>query len=131
MATGGFSAAGDGFTASTTGLEHPYTMHGRVVCKKLIAAGKAAIGEKIVVGGWVRTGRKQMKGSIAFLEVTDGSCHATLQVVVPKELYDLGILTKTGCCVMFRGTVVAAPETSSQDIEFKAEEVLHVGPCGW
>jgi len=40
----------------------------------LINAGLAAVGKEVVVGGWVKTGRKQGKDTFVFLEVNDGSC---------------------------------------------------------
>jgi len=48
--------------------------------------------------------------------------------VVTKEVYDISKFS-TGCSVMIRGKVVAAPETAKQDIEFEAAEVLWFGPC--
>ena len=70
------------FSADT--LRHPFSMHGRVVLKKLLGAGPAAVGSTVVVGGWVRTGRSAEAGASAFVELSDGSCHQTLQCVVPK-----------------------------------------------
>ena len=48
--------------------------------------------------------------------------------MVTKEVYDTSKFS-TGCSVMIRGKVVAAPETAKQDIEFEAAEVLWFGPC--
>jgi asparaginyl-tRNA synthetase len=128
--SGGHSSSfSSGFTAKTDGgLEHPFTMHNRVVLKKLRAAGKSVAGQSVVVGGWVRTGRKAEKGAIAFLEIGDGSCIQTLQVVVPKELADVNIITKAGTCIMLRGDVVESPK-EGQEIELKATEMLWLGPC--
>ena len=46
-------------------------------------------GQKVTVGGWVKTGREQGKGTFAFLELNDGSCFQSLQVVVQSETYDI------------------------------------------
>ena len=56
------------------------------------------------------------------------TCQQTFQVVVTKEVYDISKFS-TGCSVMIRGKVVAAPEAAKQDIEFEAAEVLWFGPC--
>jgi asparaginyl-tRNA synthetase len=40
---------------------------------------------RVMVGGWVKTGREQGKGSFAFLEVNDGSCLASLQVYLKHQ----------------------------------------------
>lgn len=44
-------------------------------------------GRRVLVGGWVKTGREQGKGSFAFLEVNDGSCLANLQVCLKHEIF--------------------------------------------
>ncbi|PKI31038.1 hypothetical protein CRG98_048571, partial [Punica granatum] len=41
--------------------------------------GAGLAGQRVRVGGWVKTGRKQGGGSFAFLEVSDGTCPANLQ----------------------------------------------------
>lgn len=62
---------------------------GRVVVKRLLEAGKAMIGQEVVVGGWVKTGRKQGKDTFAFLEVNDGSSMENAQLMVTAETYDI------------------------------------------
>jgi asparaginyl-tRNA synthetase len=42
---------------------------------------------RVLVGGWVKTGREQGKGSFAFLEVNDGSCLANLQVCLKHQSF--------------------------------------------
>ena len=125
---GSFSAGYVNGSAPGGSLKHPFSMHGRVVLKKLLEAGTAAAGTEQVVGGWVRTGRKAQKGTLGFLEIMDGSCQMTLQVLITKELYDLQILTKAGTSVLFRGQVVESPK-EGQAIEFNVTEVIHVGAC--
>lgn len=46
--------------ASST-LQHPYSMHGRVVIAKVLALGREAVGKEVVAGGWVKTGRVQVR----------------------------------------------------------------------
>ena len=125
---GAFTAGYVNGSAPGGSLKHPFSMHGRVVLKKLLEAGTAAAGTEQVVGGWVRTGRKAQKGTLGFLAIMDGSCQQTLQVLITKELYDLQILVKAGTSVLFRGQVVES-QGEGQAIEFNVTEVLHVGPC--
>ena len=68
---------------TVTGLQHPFSMHGRVVVKKLLEAGAASVGESVVVGGWVRAGRTAEAGTLAFLDVSDGSCLQNLPCIIP------------------------------------------------
>eukprot|EP00039_Didymoeca_costata_P018404 m.333317 g.333317 ORF g.333317 m.333317 type:complete len:619 (+) comp17117_c0_seq1:128-1984(+) len=110
-------------------MEHPFTMHNRVVVKKLLARGDKCVGETVTVGGWVRTGRLQEKGALAFLEVNDGSCLESVQCVITKDVYDLTKLTPTGTSVVLKGSVVKAPEKAKQDIEVAVESIIFVGLC--
>jgi hypothetical protein len=47
--------------SSPSTLEHPYSMHGRVVIAKVLAMGRQAVGKQVVAGGWVKTGRMQVR----------------------------------------------------------------------
>lgn len=44
--------------------------------------GLRRVGTEVTVAGWVRTMRKQK--NIVFVKLTDGSAHATLQVIGPR-----------------------------------------------
>ena len=48
----------------------------------ILAATDALAGERVVVGGWVRAGRVQCSGTMVFHAISDGSCQASLQLVV-------------------------------------------------
>ena len=50
--------------------------------KTLLQQGKSLIGQEITFGAWARSVRKAEKGSLLFLQLTDGSCHKDLQVIV-------------------------------------------------
>uniref|UniRef100_A0A0C9RZG6 asparagine--tRNA ligase n=1 Tax=Wollemia nobilis TaxID=56998 RepID=A0A0C9RZG6_9CONI len=89
--------------------------------------GEGLVGEKVVVGGWVKTGREQGKGSFAFLEVNDGSCPANLQVLVDSEVFPLSQITATGSCVMVQGELKQPPEGTKQKVELKVDKVLEAG----
>ncbi|KAK6944875.1 Aminoacyl-tRNA synthetase, class II (D/K/N) [Dillenia turbinata] len=90
--------------------------------------GAALAGQKVTIGGWVKTGREQGKGSFAFLEVNDGSCPANLQVIVDSSVYQLSHLVATGTCVWLEGELKSPPEGTKQKIEFRVHKVLDVGP---
>jgi len=89
---------------------------------------KKEIGKKISIYGWVKT-RRDSKGGFSFLEINDGSCLRSLQVIADKKLpnYENEVLKlNTGSSVMVRGTVVSSPG-KKQDIELQAEEIKVVG----
>jgi asparaginyl-tRNA synthetase len=87
-----------------------------------------AAGGAVTVRGWVRTARHS-KG-VSFLEVSDGSCFAGLQVVLGPDLPNYeGELRHvgTGCAVIASGELVAS-EGKGQRYEVQAAEVEVVGP---
>ncbi|MCC5855015.1 MAG: asparagine--tRNA ligase [Idiomarina sp.] len=96
---------------------------------KDILAGKFAVGDTLVVRGWVRT-RRDSKAGISFINVHDGSCFDAVQVVAPNTLpnYEAEIqkLT-TGCSVAVTGSVVASAG-QGQDFEL---QVSHLEVLGW
>ncbi|KAJ3669619.1 hypothetical protein LUZ60_011569 [Juncus effusus] len=95
----------------------------------ILEADVAALaGRHVLVGGWVKTGREQGKGSFAFLELNDGSCGGNLQVVVDASVYPLAKLTPTGTSVMVEGELKPPPEGVKQRIELKVKRAVEVGP---
>ncbi len=94
------------------------------------ARKEARVGEKAEVRGWVRT-RRDSKGGFSFIEVNDGSCFGSLQVVAPESLtnYASEIQKLTaGCSVIVRGELKASP-AAGQATEMAAEHVQVVGWC--
>ncbi|OIT04455.1 PREDICTED: asparagine--tRNA ligase, cytoplasmic 1-like [Nicotiana attenuata] len=89
--------------------------------------GAGLAGKVVKIGGWVKTGREQGKGSFAFLEVNDGSCPANLQVIVDSAVYKLGDLVPTGTCVHVEGELKLPPEGAKQKVELRVQKVLSVG----
>ena len=84
-------------------------------------------GGEISIRGWVRTARHS-KG-VSFLEVSDGSCFAGLQVVADPALPNFESevrAMRTGCAVAAVGTVVASPG-KGQRFELHASEIDLVG----
>lgn len=67
--------------------------------------------------------------SICILQISDGSCVATLQVVVDSAISPVSAsqLLPTGTCILVEGVLTKPPAQSKQDIELAAEKVLHVG----
>ena len=102
--------------------------------------GLSLVGETLVVGGWVKTGREADAGKILFLEVNDGSTPQSLQVVVSSEIFSssetssgvssLADMRPTGTSVVIEGEIKLPPETAKgQVIELHASRVLSVGKC--
>ncbi|KAA8534884.1 hypothetical protein F0562_029900 [Nyssa sinensis] len=89
--------------------------------------GAGVAGQKVRVGGWVKTGREQGKGSFAFLELNDGSCPANLQVIIDSSVAPLGQLVQTGTCVHVEGELKVPPEGTKQRVELRVHKVLDVG----
>ncbi len=85
-------------------------------------------GTHITVMGWVRT-RRDSKGGFSFIEVNDGSCLSSLQVIAADKLpnYENEILKlQTGCSVKIAGALVASPG-KGQKIELQADEIEVLG----
>ncbi|GAB2292466.1 Asparagine--tRNA ligase, cytoplasmic 1 [Dionaea muscipula] len=90
--------------------------------------GAVLAGKKVTIGGWVKTGREQGKGTFAFLEVNDGSCPANLQVIVDAAVAPLSSLVHTGTSVLVEGELKVPPEGTRQKIELRVDKVVEVGP---
>ena len=93
----------------------------RQVLARDSAGGEASI------RGWVRTARHS-KG-VSFLEISDGSCFAGLQVVVEPDLPNFESEVRnlrTGCAVAVSGTLAESPG-KGQRFELKAGIVEEVG----
>ncbi|XP_047337626.1 asparagine--tRNA ligase, cytoplasmic 1 [Impatiens glandulifera] len=107
------------------------TFSQRVLIKTIVSrddGGAGLAGEVVRVGGWVKTGREQGKGSFAFLELNDGSCPANLQVIVDAAVAPLAQLVQTGTCVHVEGEIKLPPEGTKQKIELRVRKVLDIGP---
>ncbi|MGW8322694.1 MAG: OB-fold nucleic acid binding domain-containing protein, partial [Thermodesulfobacteriota bacterium] len=85
-------------------------------------------GGMVSFGGWVRTVR-QGKG-VGFVEVNDGSCFSSLQVVVEPESPSFALLDgiATGASIWVTGTIVDSPG-KGQKYEVRAESLEVVGPA--
>ncbi len=69
-----------------------------------------ADGSVIEVSGWVRS-RRSSKGGFSFIELHDGSCFASLQIVAPGALANYADIERlgTGCSLRAIGTLVPSP----------------------
>lgn len=83
--------------------------------------------QAVEVQGWVKTCRDS--GSLCFIEVTDGSCLAGLQVVAEPNLtnYESEVrCLSTGCAIKVCGKLTASP-AKGQAVEVRAESVQVIG----
>lgn len=80
-------------------------------------------GKEVKVGGWIRTIRDSK--NFAFMEISDGSCFGTMQVVLDKaelENYSEVVKYTIGSAVIVRGEVILTPQ-NKQPFEVKAVEI--------
>ncbi|MEJ1095259.1 MULTISPECIES: asparagine--tRNA ligase [unclassified Pseudoxanthomonas] len=99
-----------------------------VVSVEQALAGKLPAGGEVTVRGWVRT-RRDSKAGLSFVNVSDGSCFAPIQVVAPSTLsnYESEVKHLTaGCAVIATGTLVPS-QGQGQSFEIQAESVEVVG----
>jgi asparaginyl-tRNA synthetase len=99
-----------------------------VVSVEQALAGKLPAGGEVTVRGWVRT-RRDSKAGLSFVNVSDGSCFAPIQVVAPSTLsnYESEVKHLTaGCAVIATGTLVPS-QGQGQSFEIQAESLEVVG----
>ncbi|MEE9607581.1 MAG: asparagine--tRNA ligase [Myxococcota bacterium] len=88
---------------------------------------RPSAGGEVTVRGWVRTAR-HAKG-VSFLELSDGSCFAGLQVVLEPALPNYAselVQLRTGCAVVASGELVDSPG-EGQSVELRANHLEVVG----
>ena len=79
--------------------------------------------QTVVVSGWVRT--KRVGKEVAFVEISDGTCMKTIQVVAEVEKqFDLSF--GVGACLLVRGELKLTPE-AKQVFEIVAEGISVMG----
>ena len=99
-----------------------------VVSVEHALAGKLPVGGEVTVRGWVRT-RRDSKAGLSFVNVSDGSCFAPIQVVASSDLpnYESEVKKLTaGCAVIATGTLVAS-QGQGQSYEIQAQSLEVVG----
>ena len=90
--------------------------------------GRTPAGGDATVRGWVRT-RRDSKAGLSFVNVSDGSCFAPIQVVAPSTLPNYVSKVKhltAGCSVIATGTLVAS-QGQGQSFEIQASAIEVVG----
>jgi len=95
---------------------------------KLILMDKIKVNKQIKIQGWIRT-RRSSKIGISFLNIYDGSCIHTIQVVANSSIknYFTEILYLTsGCSLSIIGILVLS-KGKSQKYEIKAQSVTVLG----
>ena len=97
-----------------------------VVSVEHALAGKLPEGGEATVRGWVRTVRGS--ANLAFVNVTDGSCFAPIQVVATESLANFDDIKRLtpGCSVIATGTLVKS-QGKGQSFEIQASAVEVVG----
>jgi asparaginyl-tRNA synthetase len=92
---------------------------------KDIVATETAAGN-ICVRGWARTVRKSRE--VAFVALNDGSCFASLQVVLTPELenFEEAVRCGTGACLEVEGELTASP-AAGQRWEVQARRLRILG----
>ena len=97
-----------------------------VVSVQQALCGARARGGEVTVRGWVRT-RRDSKAGLCFVNVSDGSCFAPIQVVAPDTLanYESEVKHLTaGCAVIATGMLVAS---QGQGQSFEIQATRHRG----
>jgi asparaginyl-tRNA synthetase len=90
--------------------------------------GNVEVGSDITIQGWIRT-RRDSKAGFSFLEVHDGSCFSTIQVIADSDLenYEDDVLRlSTGASVEVGGTLVES-QGGGQAVEIQADRVKVYG----
>ena len=94
----------------------------------LLATSTDRVGDRVRLEGWVRT-RRDSKAGLSFIQLSDGSCFASMQIVAPSDLdnYESEVLhLTTGCSVIVEGEVVES-RGKGQSIEVKAGRIEVAG----
>jgi len=99
-----------------------------VVSVQKALSGDIGTGSQVTVRGWVRT-RRDSKAGLSFVNLSDGSCFAPIQVVVPDSLENYESEVKrlsAGCGVIATGTLVPS-QGAGQSFELQATAIEITG----
>jgi asparaginyl-tRNA synthetase len=97
--------------------------------QKISKLSPSLIDTKVTCCGWVRTLRNQK--NFSFIELYDGSCFGTLQIIITDDLAcypDLIQKIATGTSIRVEGIIVKSPK-AEQAIEMKGLNVEILGDC--
>lgn len=109
-------------------LQEPFSA--RVAVATLLQAGAEAEGKQVIVCGWLRTNRTQKK--LCFMSLNDGSCQASLQLVLEKDKVDAATWEAAkgagnGSAVRVTGPLKVSP-AKGQKWELPVEGFELIGP---
>jgi asparaginyl-tRNA synthetase len=93
-----------------------------------LLSGKIPVNSEVIIKGWTRT-RRDSKAGISFIQLHDGSCFDSIQIVVPNTLenYQNDILKITsGCSIIAKGTLVSS-SGKGQAFEIQANQLEVIG----
>jgi len=102
-------------------------MEKSIKLRDLRAQAENCANETVTIAGWVRTIRRSK--NFSFMEVSDGSCFGTLQVVLTQEEtrgYEEAVNQNVGAAVLVTGKLVLTPQ-AQQPFEIHAASVLIEG----
>ena len=97
-----------------------------VTIREIYRNSQAFLGQRIRVGGWVRSNRGSK--SFGFLAVHDGSCFETLQIVYQDQMDNFSRISRlnVGTALVAEGVLTATPE-ARQPFEIQAERITVEG----
>jgi asparaginyl-tRNA synthetase len=93
-----------------------------------VLGGRYTVGTQLTIKGWVRT-RRDSKAGLSFVQVHDGSCFASLQIIANNTLDNYADAVQkltAGCSVIIEGELVAS-QGKGQAFEVIASAVEVVG----
>ncbi len=124
LAPGGTAWGGEFLLRNGEAMAENSWKSGRMRVGEALAAASPAAG--VCVKGWARTVRRG-KG-VAFIELNDGSCFASLQVVLAPELENFETVSRlgTGACLAVTGDLLPSP-AAGQAWELHARAVSVLG----
>ncbi|MFA5683010.1 MAG: asparagine--tRNA ligase [Lysobacteraceae bacterium] len=95
-----------------------------VVSVQQALSGEILAGGRVTVRGWVRT-RRDSKAGLSFVNLSDGSCFAPIQVVAPASLanYESEVKHLTAGCAVIASGVLVASQGQGQRFELQADAI--------
>ena len=89
---------------------------------KDLLRGKVAVGETVLIKGWVRT--KRGNKNVAFIAINDGSIIHSIQVVADLVNFSEDLMKRisTGACLAITGKLVES-QGQGQSVEIQAENI--------
>ncbi len=99
-----------------------------VVSVKQALSGAIAAGSQVTVRGWVRT-RRDSKAGLSFVNLSDGSCFAPIQIVAPATLanYESEVKHLSAGCAMIASGTLTPSQGAGQAFEIQAETIEVTG----